>query len=206
MEKSSTESLTANCQIHARALVDEGAKIGERTRVWAFSHILSGAVIGEDCNICDHTFIEGKVVLGNRVTVKCGVYLWDGVTAEDDVFIGPAAVFTNDLKPRSRQIPAVYAQTLLKHGCSIGANSTIVAGTIIGAWSLIGAGSVVTKNVPDYGVVWGNPARFRYWICRCGERMNFEVSEEFVCRCGAIYQFNTEKEKVVYAVKRLSNS
>jgi len=197
MEKSSTENLTANCQIHVHALVDEGAKIGERTRIWAFSHILSGAVIGEDCNICDHTFIEGKVVLGNRVTVKCGVYLWDGVTAEDDVFIGPAAVFTNDLKPRSRQFPDVYAQTLLKRGCSIGANSTIVAGTTIGTWSLVGAGSVITKNVPDYGVVWGNPARFRYWICRCMERMNFEVSNEFVCRCGAIYEFNIEKEKVL---------
>src|SRR5689334_21299986 len=108
--------------IHQNALVDTGAQIGRGTRVWAFSHVLSGAVIGENCNICDHTFIEGNVVLGSRVTVKCGVYLWDGVTIEDDVFIGPAAVFTNDLRPRSKRWPEQYSKTLLKQGCSIGAN------------------------------------------------------------------------------------
>ena len=197
MRRNPTEKLTVNCQIHTHALVDEGAQIGERTRIWAFSHILSGAVIGEDCNICDHTFIEGKVVLGNRVTVKCGVYLWDGVTAEDDVFIGPAAVFTNDLKPRSRMYPESYVPTLLKQGCSIGANSTIVAGTEIGAWSLVGAGSVVAKNVPAFAVVWGNPARFRYWMCKCTKKVSFDASNIFACECGEIYEFNTEKRQVV---------
>ncbi len=195
MQKSPAKTVFSDVQIHPQALVDEGASIAARSKIWAFAHILSGAVIGEECNICDHTFIEGKVVLGNRVTVKCGVYLWDGVTAEDDVFIGPAAVFTNDLKPRSRQHLENYARTMLKQGCSIGANSTIVAGTTIGAWSLIGAGSVVTKDVPDYGVVWGNPAQFRYWMCQCTEKMKFNAANKFVCQCGKEYEFNPELKK-----------
>lgn len=186
----------SKAKIHSHALVDENVEIGARTRVWAFAHIVSGAVIGEDCNICDHTFIEGKVVLGNRVTVKCGVYLWDGVTAEDDVFIGPAAVFTNDLKPRSQQHPAKYADTILRRGCSIGANSTIVAGNTIGSWSLVGAASVVTKDVPDYAVVWGNPAKLRYWICECTEKMLFEDANSFVCDCGKKYSYDPETKKV----------
>lgn len=189
---SPAENLHPEARIHSHALVENGAKIGARTRVWAFSHILSGASIGEDCNICDHTFIEGKVAVGNRVTIKCGVYLWDEITVEDDVFIGPAAVFTNDLKPRSRQYPESYTKTLLKNGCSIGANSTILAGKTIGAWSLVGAGSVVTKNVSDYAVVWGNPARFQYWICKCASKMDFDKSEKFLCRCGESYELNRE--------------
>jgi acetyltransferase-like isoleucine patch superfamily enzyme len=186
----------SEAKIHSHALVDENVEMGARTRVWAFAHIVSGAVIGADCNICDHTFIEGKVVLGNRVTVKCGVYLWDGVTAEDDVFIGPAAVFTNDLKPRSQQHPAKYAETLLRKGCSIGANSTIVAGNTIGRWSLVGAASVVTKDVPDYAVVWGNPAKLQYWICECTQKMLFQDANNFVCICGKEYRFDPETKKV----------
>jgi acetyltransferase-like isoleucine patch superfamily enzyme len=193
MKTFSAEEVHSEAFIHSHALVDKGAKIGVRTRVWAFAHILSGAVVGDDCNVCDHTFIEGNVVLGNRVTIKCGVYLWDGVTAEDDVFIGPAAVFTNDLKPRSRQYLENYAQTLLKQGCSIGANSTILAGTTIGAWSLIGAGSTVTKNVSDYAVVWGSPAQFRYWICRCTRKLEFDASKNFVCKCEKRYKLDGEK-------------
>lgn len=183
-------------KIHSHALVDENVQIGARTRVWAFAHILSGAVIGEDCNICDHTFIEGKVVLGNRVTVKCGVYLWDGVTTEDDVFIGPAAVFTNDLKPRSQKYLQEYAKTILKKGCSIGANATIIAGNTIGAWSLVGAASVVTKDVPDYAVVWGSPAKFQYWICECMQKMSFNDSTKFICSCGKEYKFNSELSQI----------
>jgi len=196
MKGKSGDKIHSDVWIHTHALVDAGARIGTRTRVWAFAHILSGAVIGEECNICDHSFIEGNVVLGNRVTVKCGVYLWDGVKAEDDVFIGPAVVFTNDLKPRSRQYPESYAETFLQQGCSIGANSTIIAGTTIGAWSLIGAGSIVTKDVPAYGVVWGNPAKFQYWMCKCTERICFEDSDKFVCHCGKIYELDTEGKKV----------
>ena len=193
METFSIKEVHSEAFIHSHALIDRGAKIGARTRIWAFAHILSGATVGEDCNICDHTFIEGKVVLGNRVTVKCGVYLWDGVVAEDDVFIGPAAVFTNDLKPRSGQHLENYPQTLLKQGCSVGANSTILAGTTIGSWALIGAGSVVTKQVPNYAVVWGSPAQFRYWICRCTRKMEFNASNDFVCNCGKRYKLDGEK-------------
>jgi UDP-2-acetamido-3-amino-2,3-dideoxy-glucuronate N-acetyltransferase len=183
-------------KIHDHALVDENTAVGARTRVWAFAHIVSGASVGEDCNICDHTFIEGKVVLGNRVTVKCGVYLWDGVTAEDDVFIGPAAVFTNDLKPRSQHHPQEYAKILLREGCSIGANSTIIAGNTIGAWSLVGAASVVTKDVPDYAVVWGNPASIKYWICKCGIKMDFKETCQFSCICGEAYNLNVNLQIV----------
>ena len=183
--------------IHSHALVDEKVCIGARTRVWAFAHILSGAVIGAECNICDHTFIEGKVILGDRVTLKCGVYLWDGVTVEDDVFIGPGAVFTNDLKPRSMRHSTEYAQTILRQGCSIGANATIIAGISIGKWSLIGAGSVVTKSVADYAVVWGNPAKFRYWICKCQNTISFDKSLSFVCSCSISYNLDTTLNKVI---------
>lgn len=195
--KSSYKTLFPNVQIHSLALVDDGAKIGVRSRVWAYAHILPGAVVGDDCNICDHTFIEGQVVLGNRVTVKCGVYLWDGVIVEDDVFIGPAAVFTNDLKPRSRKRVEVYTKTIMKQGCSIGANATVLAGTIIGMWSIVGAGSVVTSDVPNFGMVWGNPARFQYWLCKCTEKIFFDDKNRFVCSCGEKYEFDTVEEKVI---------
>ena len=186
----------SEAKIHTHSLIDEGVEIGAGTRVWAFAHILTGAKIGDDCNICDHTFIEGKVKLGHRVTVKCGVYLWNGVIAEDDVFIGPAAVFTNDLKPRSQQYPDKFESTLLKQGCSIGANATIIAGNTIGEWALVGAASVVTKSVPDFAVVWGNPAKFQYWICRCAEKLVFEGSNIFECGCGKKYELDDLERKV----------
>lgn len=145
--------------IHPNALIDPGARIGARTRVWAYAHILGGAVVGEDCNICDHTFIEGGVSLGDRVTVKCGVYLWTGVVVEDDVFIGPNATFTNDPFPRSRQYLTTPVGTLLKKGSSVGANATITPGLVIGEHSMVGAGAVVVKDVPARVVVVGNPAR-----------------------------------------------
>jgi UDP-2-acetamido-3-amino-2,3-dideoxy-glucuronate N-acetyltransferase len=146
--------------IHERALC-ESDTVGDRTRVWAFAHILPGAVIGEDCNICDGVFVEGDVVVGDRVTVKCGVQLWDGVTLEDDVFVGPNATFTNDMFPRSRQHPDAYARTVVQRGASIGANATILPGVTIGASAMVGAGSVVTRDVPPYAIVVGNPARIR---------------------------------------------
>lgn len=184
-------------KIHEKALIEHGATIGDGTRVWAFAHILPGATVGEDCNICDHTFIEGNVEVGDRVTVKCGVYLWDGLRAEDDVFIGPAVVFTNDLKPRSGKHPDEYVETVLQKGCSIGANSTVLAGITVGKWALVGAGSVVTKTVPDYGVVWGNPAKLQYWICECTATMNFQNRNKFVCGCGQTYKLNTKSKTVI---------
>jgi UDP-2-acetamido-3-amino-2,3-dideoxy-glucuronate N-acetyltransferase len=143
---------------HEKAIV-ESSIIGRGTRIWAFSHILPGAIIGEDCNICDHTFIENDVLIGNRVTIKCGVQVWDGVTLEDDVFVGPNATFTNDPFPRSKKIPEKYLRTVVRKGASIGANATILPGITIGVNSMVGAGAVVTRNVPPNATVIGNPAR-----------------------------------------------
>ena len=173
---------------HAFALVEEGAVVGSRTRVWAFAHVLEGAVIGEDCNICDHTFIEGDVRIGDRVTIKCGVSLWDGVVVSSDVFIGPNVVFTNDLRPRSRIRPAVYSQTLLKPGCSLGANCTILPGLTIGRWAMVGAGAVVTRDVPDFGLVFGVPARLRGWVCSCGNKLVPDTGGRWICSCGRAYE------------------
>lgn len=143
---------------HPAALV-ESRKIGAGTRIWAMAHVLPGASIGEDCNICDHTFIENDVAIGNRVTIKCGVYLWDGITIEDDVFIGPNATFTNDPFPRSKIRPAEYTKTVVKRGASIGANATLLPGISVGEHAMVGAGSVVTRSVPPLAIVSGNPAR-----------------------------------------------
>jgi acetyltransferase-like isoleucine patch superfamily enzyme/dTDP-4-dehydrorhamnose 3,5-epimerase-like enzyme len=143
---------------HGQALV-ESPHIGPGTRVWAFAHILPGARIGADCNICDHTFIENDVIVGDRVTVKCGVQLWDGLRIEDDVFIGPNATFTNDLYPRSKRHLPRHPVTTIHRGASIGANATILPGITIGDESMIGAGAVVTHNVPPHAKVVGNPAR-----------------------------------------------
>ncbi|NOR68341.1 MAG: N-acetyltransferase [Methylomarinum sp.] len=144
--------------IHKKALVESGATIGQGTRVWAFTHILPRAVIGIDCNICDHVFIENDVKVGNRVTIKCGVQLWDGLRVEDDVFIGPNATFTNDLFPRSKYYPDKFLTTIILKGASIGANATILPNITIGNNAMVGAGAVVTKDVPDNAVVVGNPA------------------------------------------------
>jgi acetyltransferase-like isoleucine patch superfamily enzyme/dTDP-4-dehydrorhamnose 3,5-epimerase-like enzyme len=144
--------------IHPNAIVETSA-IGKDTRIWAFVHILPGAVIGADCNLCDHVFIENDVIIGDRVTIKSGVQIWDGITVEDDVFIGPNATFTNDPFPRSKQFLAHYPRTTLHQGASIGANATILPGLSIGQYAMIGAGTVVTKNVPPFAIVVGNPAR-----------------------------------------------
>ena len=144
--------------VHPQALC-ETKKVGARTRIWAFAQILPGARIGADCNICDHTFIEDDVVVGDRVTVKCGVQLWDGVRIEDDVFIGPNATFSNDRFPRSRKKPKSFLTTVVKQGASIGANATILPGVTIGRGAMVGAGAVIVESVPPFAVVAGNPAR-----------------------------------------------
>jgi UDP-2-acetamido-3-amino-2,3-dideoxy-glucuronate N-acetyltransferase len=143
---------------HPLAVV-ESSTIGENTRIWAFAHVLPGARIGSDCNICDHVFIENDIVIGDRVTVKCGVQLWDGLDVEDDVFIGPNATFTNDAFPRSKQHQEKLPRTRIAQGASIGANSTILPGLTIGPRSMVGAGAVVTHDVPADAIVTGNPAR-----------------------------------------------
>ena len=184
---------------HPKALIDERVSIGQGTRIWAFAHVVGGAIVGEDCNICDHTFIEGGVQIGNRVTVKCGVFLWDGLTIEDDVFIGPSAVFTNDCRPRSKKYLARPLTTVLKEGCTIGASSIILPGITIGRWAMVGAGAVVTHDVPDYALVMGSPARWRAWICRCGENLFFTSDRFLGCTCGRSYKQVGENEVKEFA-------
>ena len=141
------------------AFVHPDADVGEGTRVWQFAAVLPGARVGRDCNLNAHTLVEGGAVLGDRVTLKCGVYVWSGVTLEDDVFCGPNATFTNDKRPRSRQVPDEFPQTIVGKRASIGAGAIILPGLTIGEDAMIGAGAVVTKNVPA-GETWiGNPAR-----------------------------------------------
>jgi acetyltransferase-like isoleucine patch superfamily enzyme/dTDP-4-dehydrorhamnose 3,5-epimerase-like enzyme len=148
---------------HPQALV-ESERVGKGTRIWAFAHVLPGAVIGEDCNVCDHVFVENDVVVGDRVTLKCGVQLWDGIRLEDDVFVGPNATFTNDPFPRSRRHLETYPRTLVREGASIGANATILCGLTVGRRAMVGAGAVVTRSVPAHAVVVGNPARIVRYV------------------------------------------
>lgn len=159
-----------NTFVHSAALC-ESNHIGERTRIWAFAHILPKAKIGNDCNICDGVFVENDVIIGNRVTIKCGVQLWDGTRVGDDVFIGPNATFTNDNFPRSKKYPDKFDGIIIENGASIGANSTILPGIRIGARAMVGAGAVVTKDVPTEAIVVGNPARISGYVIRGHEKL-----------------------------------
>jgi UDP-2-acetamido-3-amino-2,3-dideoxy-glucuronate N-acetyltransferase len=179
--------------IHPGALVEPGACLGDRTRVWAFAHVLAGARIGSDCNICDHVFIENDVIVGDRVTIKCGVQLWDGLRIGDDAFIGPNATFTNDLRPRSKQYPQAFLKSQICKGASIGANATILPGMRIGAWAMIGAGSVVTRDVPDFALVAGNPGRLCGWVCRCGQKLGSFADGAASCACGRSYRAKSDQ-------------
>jgi acetyltransferase-like isoleucine patch superfamily enzyme len=171
--------------VHERALCESDA-IGPRTRVWAFAHVMKGAVLGSDCNVGDHAFIESGARLGNHVTVKNCVLVWDKVTVEDEVFLGPNMVFTNDMNPRVafKKSPAAFLPTLVRRGASIGANATIVCGVTIGENAFVGAGSVVIRDVPSYALVVGNPARRIGWMCACGEKL----PQTLICTCGRHYR------------------
>ncbi len=137
----------------------EASEVGAETRIWAFAHVLPGACIGRECNICDHVFIENDVIIGDRVTVKCGVSIWDGLRIEDDVFVGPNVAFTNDTFPRSKAHPSKFPRTVVRRGASLGANCTILPNITIGTEAMVGAGSVLTRDVPPFAIVVGNPAR-----------------------------------------------
>ena len=169
--------LASTRDFHPTAIV-ESNQIGGGTRVWAYAHILPGARVGRDCNICDHTFIENDVIVGDRVTIKCGVQLWDGLRVEDDVFIGPNATFTNDRYPRSLQHLAEYPQTVIKRGASIGANATVAPGIVIGERAMVGAGAVVTHNAPPHSKLAGNPARIIGYVDAALEVSAAKVEEE----------------------------
>ena len=175
--------------VHPKAMCDSKL-VGDRTRIWAFSHVLEGAKIGEDCNICENVFIEGEVVIGNHVTVKNGVQLYNGVKCEDYVFIGPNATFTNDVQPRSGNKDFTLAPTLLKKGCSVGANATIVAGVTIGEYAMVGAGTVVIGDVLAHALVVGNPARQIGWICQCGARIISDKCTKIGCTLKIQYKFD----------------
>jgi UDP-2-acetamido-3-amino-2,3-dideoxy-glucuronate N-acetyltransferase len=150
-------------KIHALADV-QSESIGNGTYIWQFTVVLKGAMIGDNCNVNCNCFIENEVNIGNNVTIKSGVQIWDGVTIEDNVFVGPNVTFTNDLLPRSKVYPSVFKKTILKNGCSIGANSTIIAGIEIGEKAFIGAGSLLTKSIAPYSVWYGNPAKHKGYI------------------------------------------
>jgi acetyltransferase-like isoleucine patch superfamily enzyme len=170
--------------VHERALC-ESDDVGPRTRVWAFAHVMKGAVVGADCNLGDHAFVESGARIGDRVTVKNAVLIWDKVVVEDDVFLGPNMVFTNDMNPRAafKKPASEFLPTLVKRGVSIGANATIVCGLTIGENAFVGAGTVVIHDVPAYALVVGNPAHQIGWMCACGERLGESLS----CACGRRY-------------------
>ena len=167
---------------HPTAVIDEGCTIGKGTRIWHFSHIMPGCVLGENCNIGQNVVISPQVVLGNNVKVQNNVSIYTGVECEDDVFLGPSMVFTNVINPRSAvNRRGEYLRTLVKTGASIGANATIVCGHDIGRFAFIGAGAVVTKEVPDYALVVGNPARQTGWMSEFGHKLKFDASGEASC-------------------------
>lgn len=160
---------------HETAVIDENCEIGKGTKIWHFSHIMSGCKIGENCNIGQNVVISPQVVLGKNVKVQNNVSIYTGVICEDDVFLGPSMVFTNVINPRSAiNRKNEYAKTIVKHGASIGANATIVCGHDIGRFAFIGAGAVVTKNVPDYALVVGNPAKQAGWMSEYGHKLSFD--------------------------------
>lgn len=180
-----------NCFVHESAYVDEGAEIGDGTKVWHFSHIMSGSRIGRACNIGQNVVVSSGVTIGNNVKIQNNVSVYTGVVLEDDVFCGPSMVFTNVINPRSHVSRRhEYQKTLVGRGASLGANCTVVCGHDIGRYALIGAGAVVTKNVPDYALVIGNPGRVVGWVCQCGVRLAtgpVPPPQAACAQCGARY-------------------
>jgi UDP-2-acetamido-3-amino-2,3-dideoxy-glucuronate N-acetyltransferase len=168
--------------VHPSAIVDEGCKIGKGTKIWHFSHIMPNCEIGENCNIGQNVVVSPQVILGNNVKVQNNVSIYTGVICEDDVFLGPSMVFTNVINPRSAvNRRDQYLKTTVKKGASIGANATIVCGHDIGEYAFIGAGAVVTKNVPDFALVIGNPARQTGWMSEYGHKLKFDAVGIAVC-------------------------
>lgn len=185
----------SNFFAHESTYIDEGCIIGKGTKIWHFSHIMSHSVVGENCNIGQNVVISPEVVLGNNVKIQNNVSIYTGVTCDDDVFLGPSCVFTNVINPRSAvNRKSEYLKTHVGKGASIGANATIVCGHNIGNFAFIGAGAVVTKHVPDYALVVGNPARQIGWISEFGHRLHFDEKGIAICEeSGMIYKLDSER-------------
>lgn len=167
---------------HPTAVIDEGCSIGAGTKIWHFSHIMTGCIIGENCNLGQNVVVSPKVILGNNVRVQNNVSIYEGVICEDDVFLGPSMVFTNVINPRSAvSRKHEYMKTWVRKGASIGANATIVCGNEIGEYAFIGAGAVVTKPVPAYALVVGNPAKQKGWMSEYGHRLQFDENGKALC-------------------------
>jgi UDP-2-acetamido-3-amino-2,3-dideoxy-glucuronate N-acetyltransferase len=175
---------------HESSYIDEGAEVGAGTKIWHFCHVMPHARIGERCNIGQNVLVSSGVTIGNNVKIQNNVSLYTGVIVEDDVFLGPSMVFTNVINPRSHvSRKDEYKTTLVRKGSSIGANATIVCGTTLGEYCFVGAGSVVTRDVPDYALVYGSPARVRGWMCQCGEQLSFADRDRATCNsCGTAYR------------------
>ncbi len=191
--------MSNNYFVHESSYVDDNVKIGDGTKIWHFSHIMSNCEIGEKCNIGQNVVISPGVKLGDGVKIQNNVSVYTGVICEEGVFLGPSCVFTNVVNPRSFiERKSEYKETIIGKGASIGANVTIVCGHNIGKYALVGAGAVVTKNVPDYALVVGNPAKIIGYVCKCGERLNFEGEHVTCSACGEKYTNNNEKIESVY--------
>lgn len=183
--------------VHESSYVDDGAEIGAGTKIWHFCHVLPGAKIGEGCNIGQNVLVSSNVTIGKNVKIQNNVSLYTGVIIEEDVFLGPSMVFTNVINPRSHiSRKDEYKKTLVRKGASIGANATIVCGTTLGKYCFVGAGAVVTKDIPDYALVYGSPARVRGWMCQCGEQLKFAKDRAVCQRCGDAYR---KQDQVVSA-------
>lgn len=175
--------------VHPTSIVEDNVEIGPNARIWHFCHVMGPSSIGADTNIGQNVFIAGNVRIGRNVKIQNNVSVYEGVIIEDEVFCGPSMVFTNVVNPRafvSRKDE--YRTTRVKRGASIGANATIICGATIGAFSFVGAGAVVTRDVPDFALVFGNPARRRGWVCRCGEKLEFEEEKARCKRCAGEYE------------------
>lgn len=184
-----------NYFVHPSSYVDEGCTIGEGTKIWHFSHIMSGCTIGAHCNIGQNVVISPGVKLGSSCKIQNNVSVYTGVECEDGVFLGPSCVFTNVINPRAFiERKSEYRKTVIKKGASIGANATIVCGHDVGRYAFVGAGAVVTKDVPDYALVYGSPATVRGYVCQCGERLSFEGDIAVCPACGKQYRKNIKLE------------
>ena len=181
--------------VHESSYVDEGCQIGEGTKIWHFSHVMGDCTIGKKCNIGQNVVISPGVILGDGVKIQNNVSVYTGVVCGDGVFLGPSCVFTNVINPRAFiERKSEYRKTVVKKGASIGANATIVCGHDIGKYAFVGAGSVVTKTVPDYAMVYGTPARIKGYVCQCGEKLAFKEGKAVCPACAKEYQMNENSE------------